>query len=324
MKYILTTLAVALLSHCAQSKQPVKNPSGSAKQQTAIKDSTQAGNNGILKNADYTCKDSIAATDLVKKACRYYQNKIKEGDKPQEIASQTIIYIARQLIGKPYVAKTLEKNNEENIVVNLSGLDCTTYVETVLAAYLCAKQNTPLFVSYLENLKTVRYVNGTVSYPTRQHYFTEWIEDNTKDGIVKEVQAPNLPFDKTQTIAINFMSTHAELYPMMKNREDYIRQISDMEKRLSGRTYKYISKESIRNNATFRKAIHDGDIIAITTKKKGLDTSHIGIAVWHKDGLHMLNASQIHKKVVEEPMTLYQYMQKHPSQEGIRIIRILP
>ena len=37
----------------------------------------------------------------------------------------------------------------------------------------------------------------------------------------------------------------------------------------------------------------------------------------------MLNASQIHKKVVEEPMTLYRYMQKHPSQTGIRIVRVM-
>jgi len=26
--------------------------------------------------------------------------------------------------------------------------------------------------------------------------------------------------------------------------------------------------------------------------------------------------------VVEEPMTLYEYMQKHPSQMGIRVVRL--
>jgi hypothetical protein len=72
-----------------------------------------------------------------------------------------------------------------------------------------------------------------------------------------------------------------------------------------------------------RNAVKDGDIIAITTSKAGLDTSHIGIAVWHRDGLHLLNASQIHQKVVEEPMTMYQYMQKHPSQTGIRVVKLI-
>ena len=109
---------------------------------------------------------------------------------------------------------------------------------------------------------------------------------------------------------------------MLKNNPELVKPIAEMESRLSGNVYRYIPKASIANTQLFRSTIHDGDIIAITTSKSGLDTSHIGIAVWHKDGLHMLNASQIHKKVVEEPMTLYQYMRKHPSQNGIRIVRV--
>ena len=97
--------------------------------------------------------------------------------------------------------------------------------------------------------------------------------------------------------------------------------IEKCEKELQGKQFRYIPKEEINNSNAFRDAIKDGDIIAITTKKKGLDTSHIGFAVWHLDGLHLINASQIHKKVVDEPMTLYNYMQEHPSQVGIRIIR---
>ena len=64
------------------------------------------------------------------------------------------------------------------------------------------------------------------------------------------------------------------------------------------------------------------DIIAIITSKKGLDTSHIGIAVWKTDGLHLLNASSIHRKVIVEPMLLKNYMLKHPSQLGIRVVRL--
>jgi hypothetical protein len=71
------------------------------------------------------------------------------------------------------------------------------------------------------------------------------------------------------------------------------------------------------------KHVKDGDILALVTKKSGLDVSHVGFAEWGKDGkLHLLNASSIHKKVVLEPMTLYQYIQKHPSVLGIRVIRI--
>ena len=95
-----------------------------------------------------------------------------------------------------------------------------------------------------------------------------------------------------------------------------------MEERVTGGHFRYIPKSEVKNSRVLRRAIHDGDIIAITSKKVGLDIAHLGFAVWRKDGLHLLNASSVHKKVVEEPMTLYQYLQKHPSHTGIRIIRI--
>jgi hypothetical protein len=95
-----------------------------------------------------------------------------------------------------------------------------------------------------------------------------------------------------------------------------------MEQRVSGAKFRYIPKSLVSNSSLLRKAVRDGDIIAITCKKKGLDIAHLGFAVWQNDGLHLLNASMLHKKVVLEPMTLAQYLQKHPSHTGIRIIRI--
>ena len=42
-----------------------------------------------------------------------------------------------------------------------------------------------------------------------------------------------------------------------------------------------------------------------------------------RDGrLHLLNASSLRKKVVEEPQTLYQYMQGQRNQLGIRLVRL--
>ena len=48
----------------------------------------------------------------------------------------------------------------------------------------------------------------------------------------------------------------------------------------------------------------------------------MGLAVWHEDGLHLMNASSIHKKVIDEPMTLYQYLQKQTSRVGICLMRM--
>ena len=265
--------------------------------------------------------DSTLVMQHIKKAQKYYAS-MTSTTKADLQRQRLLIYIARDFRGIPYVAKTLEDNNKETLVVNMRQLDCTTYVENVLAVYECVKNNKTTFADYKNYLRLIRYAGGKVSYTTRQHYFTEWIEENTKEGFVSEVKGQNPPFSAKQTLAIDFMSTHIDLYPMLKNNVEMRKPIAEMEHRLSGKTYRYIPKSKIKNTRLLRSTIHDGDIIAIITKKKGLDTSHIGIAVWHKDGLHLLNASQIHKKVVEEPMTLYQYMQKHPSQLGIRIVRI--
>lgn len=268
-------------------------------------------------------KDAAIITSIIKDSEAYYKELCKDASvSKEERRSKLILHIARKFLGTPYVAKTLETEGKERLVINARQLDCTTYVENTMAIYLCVSNGQTSYDNYKNQLRLLRYANGEVTYAARQHYFTQWIEENTKKGYVHELQSPTPPFTAEQLLRIDFMTTHVSLYPMLKDSPEDIKTIAQRERELSGRKYRYIPKTSIRNNSLFRATIKDGDIIAITTSKKGLDTSHIGIAVWHNDGLHMLNASQIHKKVVEEPMTLYQYMQRHPSQTGIRIVRM--
>ncbi len=265
------------------------------------------GSDGV----DYTPADSMQVVSLLKRA-----QQVKPG-------GNAVVYFARQLCGIPYVAKTLEKNATERLVVNLQGLDCTTYVESVLALVVCAHEKSVKFEDYCRWLKQIRYAQGEVKYTRRLHYFTSWIDSNTALGIVKEITGQGKPFTGKQQLNIDFMSTHSELYPMMYGKPKVINEIKTVESMLTGRTVAYIPKQMISDTPLLRKTIKDGDILAITTSKKGLDTSHIGIAVWHSDGLHLLNASQIRHKVVEEPMTLGVYMAKHPTQTGIRVIRVV-
>ena len=236
----------------------------------------------------------------------------------------TTLWFARQFLNIPYVAHTLEVNPAEQLVVNTRQLDCTTLVETVTALTLCAHQGKRSWNDYLSTLRTLRYRKGKLDgYPSRLHYFSDWIADKTTMSIVKEIQSPNPPFSAVQHINVNYMSTHPDAYQALKAHPEWVSVIRQQEETLSGTTSRYIPKSALkRNTKALRQAVHDGDIIAITCNKKGLDIAHLGFAVWKKDGLHLLNASQIHKKVVQEPMTLYQYLQKHPSHTGIRIIRI--
>ena len=233
------------------------------------------------------------------------------------------LFFAQKFIGRPYVASTLEGDAHERLVVNTRQLDCTTLVETVTALTLCAQNREYSWFAYKHMLIDLRYRGGVINgYPSRLHYFTEWITDNTRAGVVAEVQSPNPPFSAVQTVKVNYMSTHPQSYQALREHPEFVSAISKMEREVSGAKYRYIPKKAVANSRLLRQAIHDGDIIAITCNKPGLDIAHLGFALWKQDGLHLLNASQIHKKVVVEPMTLYRYLQKHSSHTGIRIIRI--
>ena len=233
------------------------------------------------------------------------------------------LFFANKFIGRPYVAHTLEGNETEQLVINTRQLDCTTLVENVVALTLCIQHRQLTYYAFQHALVDMRYRRGIIKdYTSRIHYFTEWITENTQAGIVSELQSPVPPFSAIQKVSVGYMSKHPQSYEALKRHPEYVDAIREMEQRVSGQQFRYIPKAEVKNTKLLRQTIKDGDIIAITCKKAGLDIAHLGFAVWQKDGLHLLNASMIHKKVVLEPMTLYQYLQKHPSHTGIRIIRI--
>ena len=254
----------------------------------------------------YTRQDSITVERLLREA-----------------PSADPLWLARQFIGRPYVAHTLEVNDREQLVVNTRQLDCTTLVETVTALAICVSQQKRDFCSFCQVLRLLRYRAGKLQgYTSRLHYFTDWIEDNHRLGLVSEVQQQASPFTAVQTVSVNYMSQHPDAYKQLKAHPELVPAIVRQEQRLSGRRYRYIPKQKVQNTQELRRAVHDGDIIAITCSKPGLDIAHLGFSVWQGDGLHLLNASQLHKKVIEEPMTLAEYLRKHPTHTGIRIVRI--
>lgn len=261
----------------------------------------------------YTQSDSLKVVALLKKARKANLKSQKE----------CVSFFTKQFYGVPYVAKTLEVNRKEQLVVNLRQLDCTTYVENVVALCLCMKNGKYTFGDFCHYLSFIRYRKGKgINYPARLHYFTDWINDNSAANVCTSPQGTNPPFSGIQKIFVNFMTTHSDKYPMLNNNKQNMKEISNVEKSLTGKTYRYIPKQKINNSKLLRQTIHNGDIIVILTNMNGLDTQHLGFALWKKDGLHLVNASSVHHKVVEEPMLLYTYLKKHKTMTGIRIVRL--
>ena len=235
-----------------------------------------------------------------------------------------LLYYARHFMGRPYVAHTLELYpDDERLVLNMQELDCTTYVDVLAALTLCARRAQTAFSDFVHQLHQQRYWNGEChDYTSRIHYFSDWIRDNSRLGFASEVQRPDPPFTAVQTVRVGYMSTHPDQYEALKRHPEYLPAIGRQEADLSGRKFRYIPTAELKNTSAVRQAVHDGDIICIVTMAAGLDIAHLGIAVWHDDGLYMIDASSIHKKVVEESIPLRTYLQRRRNAIGIRVVRL--
>ena len=228
-------------------------------------------------------KDSIKVEALLQKASAL------PGD------SSRTMFFARQMLGVPYVAGTLDEGKEENLVVHLDKVDCTTFVETVLALALADKDKERNFGSFKKALQHIRYRGGVLNgYPSRLHYFSEWIKDNERKGIVKERTDEFSTLQ--QELHLNFMSTHPDSYRQLKDNPSLVAEIVRQEQALNGSVVTYFPKDQL-SYPPYKLNIKDGDILAITTNITGLDVVHVGFVCWVGDTLHLLHASSVAKKV---------------------------
>jgi hypothetical protein len=231
---------------------------------------------------------------------------------------RTVTAVGKTFLGIPYVAKTLEIGETESLVINLQGLDCTTFVENVLAFSLLLKNNQSEFDSFATALETIRYKNGILDgYASRLHYFTEWIADNEKKGIIQDVTLAVGGIEITKEI--NFMSAHRELYPFLKD-EDNFKKIQTSEAYLNTQSICVLPQDRIAAN---EHLLQSGDIVALSTTIKGLDVTHTGILTREKDGrIHLLHASTTGAVEVSS-LPLVEYLKKIKSNMGIIVARPL-
>jgi hypothetical protein len=231
-----------------------------------------------------------------------------------------IVAIGESFIGTDYKASTLEKDGGEKLVVNLTGLDCTTFLENVLVFSRLIKKDSTAFDNYLKELTFIRYRNGIInSYTSRLHYFSDWIFDNINKNVVKDIT------EDLGGVAVkfqlNFMSDHPALYKHLRENPSFIPVIQNQEDSINARTYFYIPKNKV---SSVEKKLNDGDLIAFTTSVKGLDIGHVGIAVKEKDGrIHLLHAPQPDTKVQITKYPLSDYILNLNKYSGIIVLRVL-
>lgn len=220
----------------------------------------------------------------------------------------SLTWIGKSFLDTPYKEKTLEIGAEETLVVNLRGLDCTTFVENVLAFGQVIRKKDTSLNAFTNQLETIRYRNGKLEgYPSRLHYFTEWIADNAKKGLVEDITAAlnGIVLEKS----IDFMGTHRSSYPFLKDDANFA-GILAMETALAEETRCYLPKEEVENQ---EDQLRSGDIIALATSIEGLDVTHTGFAIRQNNGrIHLLHASTSGAVVIsKEPLAVYLKNIKH-------------
>lgn len=259
----------------------------------------------VAQDVIYTAGDSISLEEIARK------------HSIEKCNGERIIDIAKEFIGEKYVAGTLETQGEP-LYISRSNLDCTTFVETVLALFKSVKEGGGSFSDICRNLEKTRYRDGIRNgYTSRLHYISWWIDSNSET--LKEISTRH--HTATQQLTLNFMSTHPDKYPALARNAGRIDTIAGLEKPYLGIEVRYIPKEKVP--LLERSEVKEGDIIAIVTAIEGLDVSHMGFAIWHGESLHMIHASSQKGIVINDNETLYCYLKSRKHHLGIRVLRVI-
>lgn len=241
--------------------------------------------------------------------------------------------MGRSFVGAAYVPGTLEVEGPERLVINFRGLDCVTFVENTWALSSFVRVvggalgldairslgNRALTERRYESLlRTVRYRGGVIDgYPSRLHYFTDWVGDNADRGLVRDISREL--GGTLDTEPIDFMSTHTESYRQLSD-PSFVTRVKQAEQRLSGTGRYFVPQDRI---AEVVDRIQDGDIIAATSTVRGLDVAHTGLALWVDGTLHMLHAPLVGEEVQISEVSLAERIQRISGQDGIIVARPL-
>lgn len=232
---------------------------------------------------------------------------------------ELIAAIGQRFVGAPYTPGLLEVPETEQLVVNLREFDCVTYVEHMLSMARAIAAGEPTYGRFKDELRRIRYRDGELTgYPSRLHYFSEWISNNDDKGVVENItQALGGVRDTT---GIDFMSRHTQSYRQLADSVN-LQAIREKEAELSSFPRYMIPENRIADVAD---QIRNGDVIAATSTVPGLDIAHTGLALWVDGRLHLMHAPLVGSVVEISEVPLAERIQRIEAQDGIMVARPQP
>ena len=199
---------------------------------------------------------------------------------------ERINFISEKFLGTPYAGSTLtgDINTPEVFTIDLEGMDCFTFIDYVESMSLSVS-----FPEFKDTLRKIRYRDGVVAFPNRNHFFSDWPVYNS--GYIKDVTSA-LGGAKTMEASKNLNRKSDGTY--------YLPGIP-----VVTRTIYYIPSGAL--NSAVLNNLMTGDFVGIYTDKEGLDVSHTG-TVFKKNGkvfLRHASSKEKNQKVVDEDLSEY-------------------
>jgi hypothetical protein len=230
---------------------------------------------------------------------------------------------ALALRGTPYVNYTLELHDTiEAPSVNMHGMDCWTLFEIALCMARLVALHPPPY-SPQEMLRLIemdRYRGGrcTGRFDSRLHHLEDWIQDNARRGLVKDI-TPSLGGRKLHR-RMAYMGKKPHLYRQLRADPSLVPAFIRIENELSRRGITYVPRSQV---PAIESKLRNGDIICIVTNWHETYTSHVGLASRDSnDVLRFLHASKNHREVVLDDR-LSDYLNKFSTHAGIYVARPL-
>lgn len=236
---------------------------------------------------------------------------------------ESAVRLGQTFIGTPYVAAALEAPDDERLVVNLRELDCVTFVECTLALARVARAGAGQargeaeeYAAFEDELRRLRYRDGMIAgYASRLHYFSEWIADNARRGVVRDVARELGGVGDARPLT--FMSGHPQAYPQLAAPE-HQEAIRRVEAALSAHPRYHVPRDRL---AAALPRIADGDVLAATTAIEGLDVIHTALALWRGSDLHLLHAPDVGDAVRLSRVPVPEWMRRDRQLTGLMVAR---
>jgi hypothetical protein len=190
-------------------------------------------------------------------------------------AARRIDILSRDFLGRPYEPSPLtgSADRAEVFTASLDGFDCVTYIETILA--LARALDVDDFVHWL---RRIRYEEGSIRWERRNHYMTNWIRHNIRQGIISPIPMPGVPTISRQRVLSAVPGLAAQ--PV---------RVSCVPK--------WATKRAVEPH------LQSGDLIFFVSTRKNLDVFHAGIISRDGQKVLMRHASRGHRMVVEQQLS---------------------